>query len=182
MSVRDFIAKVKVAFDSSEFTAGLSSAQKAYRQAFTGMNAAMGDFQTRGGLAMQTATQLSVIANQTQQYRQGIQEMLRAPAEEASSLEAALAAASTVVTPELAIDGDYAKTMEALRQRALEWGSGVAEGSDIATAGAEEFARTSYNMLSAGLEATAAMDATRQAFSLAKGLQHNGRQEHRQQD
>lgn len=169
MSVRDFIAKVKVAFDSSEFTAGLSSAQKAYKQAFTGMSAAMEDFQTRGGLAMQTATQLSIIASQTEQYRQGIQDMLRAPAEEASSLESALAAASTVVTPELSIDGDYAKTMEALRQRALDWGSGTAEGAALATASADEFARTSYSMLSAGLEAGAAMNATSQAFILAKG-------------
>lgn len=169
MSVRDFIAKVKVAFDSSEFTAGLSSAQKAYKQAFTGMSAAMEDFQTRGGLAMQTATQLSIIASQTEQYRQGIQDMLRAPAEEASSLESALAAASTVVTPELSIDGDYAKTMEALRQRALDWGSGTAEGAALATASADEFARTSYSMLSAGLKAGAAMNATSQAFILAKG-------------
>ncbi len=169
MSIREFIANVRVAFDAGEFTAGLSAAQKAYRSAFNGMNAAMADFQTRGGMAMQTATQLSIIASQTEQYRQGLQNLLRAPAEEASSLESALAAASTVVTPELSIDGDYAKTMEALRQRALDWGSGAAEGAALATASAADFARTSYSMLSAGLKAGAAMDATSQAFILAKG-------------
>lgn len=169
MSARDFIARVKVAFDSSEFRAGLSDAQKAYDKAFRGMSSAVGDFQSHGALAMQTATQLSLIAASTAQYRERIQAALSAPSEMAADLESALAAASTVVTPELAIDGDYARTMEALRAQALAWGDGTAEGASVATASAAEYASTTYSMLSAGLQAEAAMNATSQAMILAKG-------------
>lgn len=169
MSARDFIARVKVAFDSSEFRAGLSDAQKAYDKAFRGMSSAVGDFQSHGALAMQTATQLSLIAASTEQYRGRIQAALSAPSEMAADLESALAAASTVVTPELSIDGDYARTMEALRAQALAWGDGTAEGASVATASAAEYASTTYSMLSAGLQAEAAMNATSQAMILAKG-------------
>lgn len=169
MSAREFIAKVKVAFDSDGFKAGLSSAQRAYHDSFVGMSSSLESFQSKGSMAMQTATQLSLIASSTERYRQSLQASLGEPVEAASKLESSLAAVSTVVTPELALDGNYEKTLDTLRDRALAWGLGTAEGSRLATASADEFTATTYSMLSAGLEAEAAMDATSQAYILAKG-------------
>ena len=169
MAIRDFVAKVRIAFDSSAFKDGLSGAQKAYHDAFADMTAATESFQSRGSMAMQSATQLSLIASSTQAYRERIQAALAEPVEAASSLESSLAAVSTVITPELAIDGDYQKTLDELKAKALDWGSGTAEGSRLATASADEFASTTYSMLSAGLDAEAAMEATAKSYILAKG-------------
>lgn len=138
MAIRDFVAKVRIAFDSSAFKDGLSGAQKAYHDAFADMTAATESFQSRGSMAMQSATQLSLIASSTQAYRERIQAALAEPVEAASSLESSLAAVSTVITPELAIDGDYQKTLDELKAKALDWGSGTAEGSRLATASADE--------------------------------------------
>ncbi len=59
--------------------------------------------------------------------------------------------------------------MEAIRERSLAWGDGMAEGSKLASASAADYASTTYSMISAGLEAEAAMNATAQAMLLAKG-------------
>ncbi len=162
--MKSFVASVKLVFHNA-----FSQEAGRAKSSFDGIKDSLAGMQAKGAAAMQTATQLSLIASSTEQYRQRMISALKDPSDAAKGLESALAAASTVVTPELSIDGDYVKTMEALRQRALAWGDGTAEGASLAAASADSFASTTYSMLSAGLRADAAMNATAQAMILAKG-------------
>lgn len=168
--MKSFVASVKLVFHNA-----FSQEAGRAKSSFDGIKDSLAGMQAKGAAAMQTATQLSLIASSTEQYRQRMISALKDPSDAAKGLESALAAASTVVTPELSINGDYGKTMEALRQRALAWGDGTAEGASLAAASADSFASTTYSMLSAGLHADAAMNATAQAMILAKGTMGDAR-------
>ncbi|MBP5161544.1 MAG: phage tail tape measure protein, partial [Spirochaetales bacterium] len=162
MAIRDFTASVRMIF-KDEFSAQADSARASLGNLTSGLNE-----MASGSSALQTASQLSLVAGHAERMSQSISQAMEAPSDAASKLESALAAASTVVTPELAIDGDFDKTMDYLRSKALDWASGTTEGSQLAEASADKYAKTTYNMLSAGLKAEAAVNATEQALLLAK--------------
>lgn len=162
MAIRDFTASVRMIF-KDEFSAQADSARASLNGLTSGLNE-----MSSGSSALQTASQLSLVAGHAERMSQSINQAMAAPSNAASELESALAAASTVVTPELAIDGDFEKTMDYLRGKALNWAAGITEGSQKAEASAAKYAQTTYNMLSAGLEAEAAANATEQALLLAK--------------
>ncbi len=158
----NFVASVKMTFHDA-ITGGMEKVRKSFDATKNSFSKAFGPD------PMQTATQLSLMAASTDKYRENLQTALNVPSEVAAGLESALASASTVITPELSIDGSFEKTMEVIKQRSLDWASGVADNATLASASASDFASTTYSMLSAGLKAEAAMNATAQAMVLAKG-------------
>lgn len=167
--MKNFVANVKLVFQDS-FTGGMNKA----KASLTGMQDALGDINKGSGL-MHVASELSITAGMTEQYRNKLTQALSAPSEAAKGLESSLAAVNTVLTAQNSIGGDVAATYKALEGQSIAWATGTAKGSELASASAAEYAETTYSMLSAGLSANAAMAATAKGLILAKGTMGENR-------
>ena len=161
--MKNFVANIKLVLQDS-FSSGLNAA----RTSVKGIGESLQGLQANTGL-LQTASSLGLMAASTEQYRQKLVASLAEPSRKAGELEQSLAAATTVMNAGNTIDGSVAKTYDLLREQALAWASGHAEGSRIASVSASEYASTTYSMLSAGLKADAAIAATNRSLILAKG-------------
>ncbi len=162
-SLGQFITSVRL-----NFIDGFSGGVKGAKAAFAGMNSALEDIKNNDNGMTQLAAHLSMATQMTEPLRAGLSAALDVPSQKAAGLEAAMAAVNSVLNEQNAIGGDVSATYKAIEQASLEWSASTSRGAKAATADTKKFGEVTYSMISAGLDAADAINATGQALILAK--------------
>jgi len=161
--VGQFVTSVKL-----KFVDGFSMGAKGAKYSLAGMNSALKEIKNNDNGMTQLSAHLAMATQMTEPLRAGLDAALDVPSQKAAGLESAMAAVNSVLNEQNAIGGDVAQTYKAIEKASLQWSAGVVPGSKAATAESKKFGQATYGMISAGLEAADAINATGQALILAK--------------
>ena len=156
-----FVTTVKLSFQDA-FSPGMKSA----RTSFAGMKGALDKIGANSEM-LQLSSQMSMATSMTEPLRQNLDRALSVPSRKAAEVESAMAAVHAVLNEGNAINGDVAASYDAVRASALNWAAGITHGSMEATASADQFVETTYQMVSAGLDTANAIKATESAMVVA---------------
>ncbi len=159
----NFLTSIKLQFIDA-FTPGVNGA----KASFAGMKEGLDKINKKSGM-LKMAAEMSIATQMTEPLRAGLQSALNVPSQKAGSLENSMAAVNSVLTEQNSIGGDLKRSYNEIEKAALSWSAGTVSGARLATASADEYSKTTYGMISAGLNVNAAVVATGQSLLLAKG-------------
>ena len=157
-----FVTTVKLSFQDA-FSPGIKSA----KASFAGMKGALDKIGANSEM-LQLSSQMSMATSMTEPLRQNLDRALSVPSQKAAEVESAMASVHAVLNESNAMNGDVAASYDAVRNSALNWSAGITKGSMEATASADQYVATTYQMISAGLDTANAIKATESAMVVAK--------------
>ncbi|MGL4986037.1 MAG: hypothetical protein ACRC5H_02735 [Treponemataceae bacterium] len=158
----NFFANIKMTF-----TDAASQPMQKMRANLGGIQDATKKINNGSGM-LALSSQLGMASAMIAPFQQKLSSALDSCSTSASGLENSLAAVRSVLNTNNAIGGDIAKTYDIMKKASFDWANGTTKGSNLATTSTAEFAKTSYSMISAGLDAASAIEATQQSLVLAK--------------